>query len=178
MIESVQHHWIAASTANEVEVQSARSTIFLRRSETISQKLQKAMVSMLDSRNLTEDILNTAMCLVEQTKNARPLRSVSDDPDDLEALTLLTGTSECRYPISRRCSEVDPLAKGFQEIASVRWYDLDAIVERISSSVEQKGQTEQAEHKTIESEWFAVDSRRVWQEITLQEWPNHRNLPC
>ena len=26
------------------------------------------------------------MCLVEQTLNARPLTSVSDDPDDLEAL--------------------------------------------------------------------------------------------
>ena len=29
----------------------------------------------------------TTMCLVEQTLNARPLTSVSDDPDDLEALT-------------------------------------------------------------------------------------------
>ncbi len=44
-----------------------------------------AMFSILGSRNLTEDNLNTTTCLVEQTVNARPLFSVSGDPSDLEA---------------------------------------------------------------------------------------------
>ena len=44
------------------------------------------MIAVLDGRSLTDDVLITTMCLVEQTLNARPLTSVSDDPDDLEAL--------------------------------------------------------------------------------------------
>ena len=36
---------------------------------------------------LTDDVLSTTMCLVKQILNSRPLTSVSDDPDNLEALT-------------------------------------------------------------------------------------------
>ena len=36
---------------------------------------------------MTDDVLISTLCLVEQTLNVRPLRSVSDDPDDLEDLT-------------------------------------------------------------------------------------------
>ena len=46
------------------------------------------MIAVLDGRSLTDDVLITTMGLVEQTLNARPLTSVSDDPDDLQALTL------------------------------------------------------------------------------------------
>ena len=42
---------------------------------------------MLLSRRLTEETLSTTMCLVEQILNARPLRGISSDPQDLEALT-------------------------------------------------------------------------------------------
>ena len=45
------------------------------------------MIAPLDERTLKDDVLITTMCLVEQTLNATPLISVSDDPDDLEALT-------------------------------------------------------------------------------------------
>ena len=45
------------------------------------------MIGVLDGRSLTDDVLITTLCLVEQTLNARPLTSVSDDPDDVEALT-------------------------------------------------------------------------------------------
>ena len=45
------------------------------------------MIAVLDGRSLTDDILITTMCLVQQTLNARPLISVSDDPDDLEAFS-------------------------------------------------------------------------------------------
>ena len=45
------------------------------------------MIAVLDGQSLTNDALITTMCLVEHTLSARPLTSVSDDPDDLEALT-------------------------------------------------------------------------------------------
>ena len=45
------------------------------------------MVAVLDGRSLTDYVLITTMCFVEQTLSARPLTSFSDDPDDLEALT-------------------------------------------------------------------------------------------
>ena len=55
--------------------------------ERLVRSCEKAMIAVLDGRSLTDDVLITTMCLVEQTLNARPLTSVSDDPDDLEALT-------------------------------------------------------------------------------------------
>ena len=55
--------------------------------ERLVRSCKKAMIAVLDGRPLTDDVLITTMCLVEQTLNARPLTRVSDDPDDLEALT-------------------------------------------------------------------------------------------
>ena len=48
---------------------------------------KKAMLAVLGNRSITEDILSTAMCIVEQTLNAKPLTTVSSDANDLEALT-------------------------------------------------------------------------------------------
>ena len=52
------------------------------------QSCKKVMIAMSDNRNLIDEVLNTTMCLVEQTLNARPLTAVNDDPEDLTALTL------------------------------------------------------------------------------------------
>jgi hypothetical protein len=46
------------------------------------------MFRVLGSRRLTDEVLRTTMCLVEQTLNARPLVPSSADVSDLEALTL------------------------------------------------------------------------------------------
>ena len=46
-----------------------------------------AMVSILGNRSLTDEVLTTTMCLVEQTLNARPITPASDDPEGLGALT-------------------------------------------------------------------------------------------
>ena len=48
---------------------------------------KKAMFAILENRRVTLPVLTTTMCLVEQTLNARPLTPVSDDPENLEALT-------------------------------------------------------------------------------------------
>ena len=45
------------------------------------------MFAIFGNRRLTLPVLTTTICSVEQTLNARPLRPVSDDPEDLEALT-------------------------------------------------------------------------------------------
>ena len=46
-----------------------------------------AMFAILGNRRLTLPVLTTILCLVEETLNVRRLTPVSDDPQDLEALT-------------------------------------------------------------------------------------------
>ena len=48
---------------------------------------KKAMVAIVGNTTLTDDLLSTTMCLVVQILNSRHLTSVSDDSEDLEALT-------------------------------------------------------------------------------------------
>ena len=45
------------------------------------------MYAVLSNRSVTEDVLSTTMCLLEQTLNTGPLTLVSSDSTDLEALT-------------------------------------------------------------------------------------------
>ena len=55
--------------------------------ERVVQNCKKIMIAILDNRSLADEILSTTMCLVEQILNVRPLTAVSDDPEDLTALT-------------------------------------------------------------------------------------------
>ena len=55
--------------------------------ERLVQSCKKVMIAILDNRSFTDEVLSTTMCLVEQTLNARPLTAISDDPEDLTALT-------------------------------------------------------------------------------------------
>ena len=55
--------------------------------ERLVRSCKKAMYAVLGNRSVTEDVLSTTMCIVEQTLNARPLTPVSSDVNDLEALT-------------------------------------------------------------------------------------------
>ena len=45
------------------------------------------MILIMANQSLTEEVLSTTMRLVEQIFNARPITAVSDDPEDLTALT-------------------------------------------------------------------------------------------
>ena len=68
---------------------------------------KRVFYAILGSRKLTDEILNTTMCLVEGSLNARPLTPVSDDPDSLEVLTpnyFLLGQRSLTFP-SLRSSE-------------------------------------------------------------------------
>ena len=55
--------------------------------ERLVRSCKKAMYTVLGNRSVTEDVLTTTMCVVEQTLKARPLTPVSSDVSDLEALT-------------------------------------------------------------------------------------------
>ena len=55
--------------------------------ERMVQSCKKVMVANLDNRSLTDEVPSTTMLLVEQTLNARPPTAVSDDPEDLSAVT-------------------------------------------------------------------------------------------
>ena len=49
---------------------------------------KRAMIAVLGSRSITDEILSTTMCQVGQTLNARPLYPVRNDHGELEKLTL------------------------------------------------------------------------------------------
>ena len=55
--------------------------------ERMVRSCKKAITAIVRNRTLTDDVLSTTMCLVEQILHSKPLSSVSDDPEDLEYLT-------------------------------------------------------------------------------------------
>ena len=68
---------------------------------------KRVLYAILGSTKMTDEILNTIMCLVEGSLNACPLTPVSDDPDSLELLTsnhFLLGQHTLTFP-SLRSSE-------------------------------------------------------------------------
>ena len=50
-------------------------------------RCKRVFYTILGLSKLNDEILNASMCLVEGSLKARPLTPVSDDPDNLEALT-------------------------------------------------------------------------------------------
>ena len=63
--------------------------------------VRKVMTSLLNQQTLDDEGLVTLMCEVESIINSRPLTKVSDDPEDVEALTpnhLLLLRSGCSLP--------------------------------------------------------------------------------
>ena len=49
--------------------------------ERLVRSCKKVMMAIVKNRTLTDDVLSTTMCLVEQILNSRPLTSLSDAPD-------------------------------------------------------------------------------------------------
>ena len=81
--------------------------------ERLVRSCKKAMIAVL-----TDHVLITTMCLVEQTLNARPLTSVSDDPDDLENLTpnhFLMGRANLATPFLPDAQRYTDLRRVFRE---------------------------------------------------------------
>ena len=55
--------------------------------ERLVPSFKRTLYAILGNRRLTDEILITTFCLVEQSLNNRPLTSVSSDANDLDALT-------------------------------------------------------------------------------------------
>ena len=95
--------------------------------ERLVQSCKKVMIAILDNRSLTDEVLSTTMCLVEQTLNARPLTAVSDDPEDLTALTpnhFLLGRENASAPFMPSSERYHVLRKSFktaQAYADMIW---------------------------------------------------------
>ena len=88
------------------------------------------MNAILGSRRLTLPVLTTAMCLVEETLNKRPITAVSNDPEDLEALTpnhFLLGRAVVPEPLmpdaSRYidCRRMYKVAQAYNAMIWQRW---------------------------------------------------------
>ena len=55
--------------------------------ERLVRSFKRVLYTILGTRRLTEEVLNTTFCLVEYALNSRPLTPVSVDPSDLCAIT-------------------------------------------------------------------------------------------
>ena len=95
--------------------------------ERLVQNCKKVMIAILHNRSFTDKVLSTTMCLVEQTLNARPLTAVSDDPEDLTALTanhFLLGRENASAPLMPSSERYHDLRKSFktaQAYADMIW---------------------------------------------------------
>ena len=77
--------------------------------ERIVRSFKHVFYAILGNRRLTEEILTTTFCLVEQSLNSRPLVPVSSDATDLDELTpkhFLLGTASSTLPSHQR-ADVD-----------------------------------------------------------------------
>ena len=87
--------------------------------ERLVQSCKKVMIAILDNRSLTDEVLSATMCLVEQTLNAGPLTAVSDDPEDLTALTpnhFLLGQENASAPFMPSSERYHDLRKSFKTV--------------------------------------------------------------
>ena len=85
--------------------------------ERLVQSCKKVMIAILDNRSLTDEVLSTTMFLLEQTHNARPLTAVSDDPEDLTALTpnhFLLGRENASAPFMQSSERYHDRIKSFK----------------------------------------------------------------
>ena len=143
--------------------------------ERLVQKCKKVMIAILDNRSLTDETLSTTMCLVEQTLNARPLTAVSDDPEDLTALTpnqFLLGREKASAPFMPS-SEPEKI---FQSGWSMCRHDLEKMDSRIPSTKEPKTEVVKRTCAKPERRWVSVASRWLCETIWVQTWTNHWDL--
>ena len=79
--------------------------------ERLVRSCKRVFYAILGNQKVTEDVLVTTFCLVEQTLNARPLTPVSSDPCDFDALCpnhfLLGRPSSCLPSISPSIDDFD-----------------------------------------------------------------------
>ena len=70
--------------------------------ERLVRSFKRVLYTILGTRRLTDEVLNTTFCLIEHALNSRPLTPVSADPSDLGALTPNHFLPVTKQPESRR----------------------------------------------------------------------------
>ena len=86
-MESECYFGNSCKATGPLSIQSPCSATFRWYMGATSEKLQNVYDCYLRKSTLDSTSTRTTMCLVQQTLNSRPLTHVSDDPEDLEAIT-------------------------------------------------------------------------------------------
>ena len=98
--------------------------------EKLVHSCKETMFGILGNRRLTLLMLMTTMCLAEHTLSARPLTSVNDDPEDLEALTpthFLLGQPVLAEPFRPDavryvdCRKINKVVQAYNQMIWNRW---------------------------------------------------------
>ena len=72
--------------------------------ERLVRSVKRVLYDILGNRRVTEEVLRTTLCLVEQSLNARPITAVSSNPLDQEELTpnhFILGQHAASFPSLR-----------------------------------------------------------------------------
>ena len=143
------------------------------------------MILILNNWGLTYDVLSTTKGLVEETDNARPLTAVSDDPEDLTALTpnlFLLGqkiASALFLPPSERYND---LKNFFQNSSSICRHGLEKMESRVSPTME-------TEIEVVRRTWAKPERMRasmasrwlckaLWVQTAVTHWDFHCQQLC
>ena len=130
--------------------------------ERLVQSSKRLFYKILGNRRLTDEVLSTVFCLVEQFLNARPLVPASSDVTDLEALTpnhFLLG-EVTSLPSFESCKRIRSARSSTSIQAShcVRRFDMATVVVRIHSDSEYASKVELS--KSRAEYWrFSLDIR-------------------
>ena len=160
-----------------MEVQPTRSTSLWRSMGTVGQKLQESNVCSVGSRSVTEDVLTTTMCVVEQTLNARPVTPVGSDVNDLEALTpnhfLLGNRNVClpHLPCAEEFVDHQKLFRQTRAYANLIW---DRFRKEYLPTLNNRQKWRSTAMETLEAGdlvWFIEDSdKRGYYNLGHHRW--------
>ena len=132
------------------------------------------MITILHNQNLTDEDLSATMCLLEQTLNARPLTAVSDNPDELTALTTnhsLRGqdVASVAFLISgKRWQDLGKSIKTAQAYADMLWKRWNR--ESIPQLCNQWSKWSKVDRRILkEAELVCLDDRRISEAKQIQK---------
>ena len=134
--------------------------------ERLVSSYKKAMYAVLGNPSITEDVLSTTMCLLEQTMNARPSTPNNSDVTDLEAITpnhfLLGNQNICLlyFPFAKEFVDHQKFFRQTQAYSSLTWWQ---IPKRVSANFEQSKQMEMWTWQKFAPSWSRVVDQREWQ---------------
>ena len=131
--------------------------------ERLVRSCKRVFYSILTPRKLTDEVLQTTFCLVEQSLNARPLTAVGSNPNEIEALTpnhFLIGQRSVSFPSIATDEHFDHRkrylrAQGYANAIWTRW--LREYVPTLNERRKWHTPTEQ-ELKAGDLVWIVEDS--------------------